>query len=140
MIIYLVAAAVLAGKFLAYAAYAGALNRRFGTAHSRLRVAGVRVLLSLVFTAMNFGLFRALSHLDPAAFEAITFSPVPLITAVLFAMLAWYIVLRAFFISPSSASGSVVGALALGTLISAVIAVAAGFLGMLGVMSEVRFC
>lgn len=139
MVIYLVAAAVLAGKFLAYAAYAGALNRRFGTNHSRVRVAGLRVLLSLVFTAINFGLFRALSHLDPAAFEAITFSPVPLITAVLFAMLAWYIVLRTFFIGPSSA-GSVAGAVALGTLLSAAIAVAAGFLGMLGVMSEVRFC
>lgn len=140
MVIYLVAAAVLAGKFLAYAAYAGALNRRFGTTHSRLRVAGLRMLLSLVFTAINVGLFRALAHLDPVAFEAITFSPVPLITAVLFAMLAWYIVLRAFFIGPSSASGAVAGALALGTLLSAAIAVATAFLGMLGVMSEVRLC
>jgi hypothetical protein len=140
MVVYLVAAAVLLVKFLVYAAYAGALNRRFGTSHRPWRVSGVRMLLSLVFTAANAGFFIGLAHVAPAAFEAIAFSPFPLVTAIGFALLAWYIVLRIFFTTPTSSSADFHAALWLGTLISAMLAGLTFVLSMFGLMSSINIC
>jgi hypothetical protein len=140
MNLFLVAVAVLAAKFFAYAAYAGALNRRFGTKHGTFRVSAVRMLLSLVFTAVNAAIFLGLARLAPSTFEALTFSPLPLVTAVLFALLAWSIVLRIFFTSPTSSATDRNAALVTGTLISAGMAVVAFVLGMMGLMSEINIC
>lgn len=136
---FILATAVLVAKFFAYAAYAGALNRRFGTSHHRYRVSGARMLLSLLFTGLHALVLAGVGRLGSIG-ETIIFSPAPLVLAVAFAVLAWYIVLGAFFTSASSSSADLSRALVNGTLISAGFAMVTAALALAGLLHGINIC
>lgn len=133
MIWYIAALIVLFIKLFIYAYYANVLNHWFGKSHNEFGVSGVRMLIGMAFTGLNVfitGRFMVFSELVWQASS--------LISGILFALLAWYIVLRIFYTTKSSPI--VFKALAIGTLISVVLSMIIGFLSFIGLLSNVNFC
>jgi hypothetical protein len=123
---------VLVIKFLIYAAFANVLNLWFGKAENKYIVSGVRMLLSLLLTGLNALLGGMLSLSAAYSWMA------PFVLAPIFALLAWYIVIRIFYASQYT---SVMGkALLMGTLLSIAVGIVVAFLSFIGLMSTINFC
>lgn len=122
---------MLAVKFYVYSIYAGRLNVMFSKEHNPFKVSGVRIVLSLALTGINTWLFM---H----APENVIMTPLPFVIAVVFAAVGWYVVLRIFYVEENSAQMR--KALAIGTLISAVMAGIMSFISFIWVLSTVNFC
>jgi hypothetical protein len=133
MVWYIAAAAILLAKFFTYALYARSLNTWFGATHNPYRVSGVRILLSLLFTGINTLIGKAAMDKAQATWQLI-----PVIMSIVFACIAWYILLRIFYgVSPAATRNK---ALLFGTLISMAFAGISAFLALIGLLNSVNFC
>jgi hypothetical protein len=129
---YIAAAVALALKFYVYSIYARKLNAMFGQAHNPYKVSAVRIVFSLLLTGLNAAFFMFYAS------ESIMLSPLPFAMAVIFAVVSWYALLRIFYTQTHNAA--LWKAVAIGTLISAVMSGIMAFLSFIGIMSTINFC
>lgn len=132
---YIAAALVLVLKFFVYAYYAGIMNTWFDKTNDKYRVSGLRIVLSLAFTGLNMliGTLAYNMRLSETLWQGI-----PLLMSIVFAALAWFIILRVYYTKESHPTMR--KALAIGTAISAIFALVTGFLSFIGLLSSVNFC
>lgn len=133
MFLYVSIAIILVAKFGVYSFYAKYLNQWFGKSHNIFRIAAIRIGLSIIFTAANTLLATQVLFQKAGSQELL-----PLLLAFLLGALAWYILLRLFY--SSDHNSLFIKALGIGTLVSAALGLASGFLALLGLLSEVNFC
>jgi hypothetical protein len=133
MVWYIAVAVIFVIKFFVYAYYAGILNKWFEKSHNTYQVSGFRLLISFVFMGLNV-LLSSTIWMHSANIGQFT----SVITALIFALLAWYIVLRIFYTKEHSPI--LYKALGIGAIISILFAILTGFLSFIGLLSNVNFC
>lgn len=132
---YIAAALVLVLKFFVYAYYAGIMNTWFDKTNDKFRVSGLRIVLSLAFTGLNVLITTLVNSMGlPEVFWEV----IPVCLSIVFAALAWFIILRVYYTYESTATMR--KALVIGTILSAIFAATTGFLSFIGLLSSVNFC
>lgn len=133
MIWYISTLFVLFVKFFAYVYYANVLNRWFGKSHNEFGIGAARILIGMAFTGLNIWITNTLM-----AFPELVWQTAYFVLSILFASLAWFLVLRIFYTINSSPI--MFKALIIGTVISVILSIIIGFLAFMGLLSNVNFC